>query len=82
MKEKKEISTTEVTTKVAPVETEMNLRSCLDFEIEKEGRRYCFKMPMGAPLGEAFDVCFAVLEKVKELAANAVKNVDPSQKKG
>ena len=51
---------------------EINLRSCLDFEVEKEGRRYSFHMPMGAPLGEAFDAVFSVLEKVRELQAGAV----------
>ena len=57
----------------AAVAAGIDIQTCLDFKVVKGDRTYSFHMPMGAPLGEAFDVVFTVLEKVKELSNAAVE---------
>ena len=42
-------------------------------EVEKNGRVYTFTMPVGSPLGDAFDASFKVLESVGELQKQAIE---------
>lgn len=56
----------------------VDIQSCLDFKVVKGDRVYNFNMPMGAPLGEAFDAVFTVLEKVRELSNAAVEKAAQS----
>ena len=44
----------------------------LKLEVEKEDRRYEFFMPIGSPLGECYDACFEVLQKITQAANDSV----------
>ena len=45
----------------------MEVKNVICFEIEKEDRIYRLEMPMGAPLGEAYEVASNFLERMIEL---------------
>ena len=54
----------------------MNQIMYVKIEIEKNGRVYSFNLPLGAPIGEAYDVaheCLQEIIKMSETAANAAK---------
>jgi hypothetical protein len=49
-------------------------------EETRNGRTYSLSMPLGTPIGEAFDVTHEFLQKLTELAkksAEQVKKTDP-----
>ena len=37
-------------------------------EIKKEDRKYVFMMPLGCPLGEAYDVCHETLQEIIKMS--------------
>lgn len=47
------------------------MKSVVNFEVKKDDRTYIFSIPMGAPYGESYDVCFEMLQKIKEMASQA-----------
>lgn len=46
----------------------MNQKGCVVFETTKNERNYTFCMPIGAPIGEAYDVAFEVLQELVKIA--------------
>jgi hypothetical protein len=55
----------------------MNIKSAVIIEIEKGGKIYQFIMPMGAPLGEAYDAAFEVLRGVVDMSRQAMESAKP-----
>jgi len=51
----------------------MTQKAVIQFEVEKNKHRYTFVMPVGSPLGEAYDAVFEVLIKLKEISDEAVE---------
>jgi hypothetical protein len=47
--------------------------------VKKEDRTYTFILPIGAPLGEAYDACFKVLEEIVEMSKVAVERAKPAE---
>lgn len=48
--------------------------------VEKEGRKYMFMMPIGAPLGEAYDACFEALGEIIKISKEAADRAKPKDK--
>lgn len=55
----------------------MQLKQIVSLEAKREDRVYTFNLPHGAPLGEAYDVAFGMLNQVVEMSKNAVAQVAP-----
>ncbi len=53
----------------------MDQRAVLNMEVEKNGHRYVFSMPIGAPLGESYDAVYSVLEEIVKLSKQASENM-------
>jgi len=51
----------------------MNQVLSVKFVKEVNGRTYSFDFPMGAPLGESYDVCHEVLNQITKMAADAAE---------
>lgn len=58
------------------VPSDLLVTSAVHFELERNDRRYHFYMPIGAPLGEAYDACFEVLQRMHQLSAHAMKQAE------
>jgi hypothetical protein len=60
----------------------MNQVLTLKFVKEVNGRTYTFDLPVGAPFGEAYDVCHEVLTHITKMASDAAekakKDVTPA----
>jgi len=62
----------------------MEVKTHINFEIEKSDRKYVFSMPAGGTLGEAYDSAFEVLQKLLDMskeAAEKAKKVDSDKEK-
>lgn len=59
----------------------LELKPTVNIVIERNGRVYNFSMPVGAPLGEAYDVSWEVVKAVLGLSKQAVEQeqAKPSQ---
>ena len=57
----------------------MDQRAVIQLEVEKEGRKYVFTMPVGAPLGEVYDVAFSVLGEILKISKEAVEKAKPAE---
>ena len=57
----------------------METKSLVSFKMELNGRHYSFNMEAGAPLGEAYDMAFQVLQKIVDHAQEAAKKVERSE---
>lgn len=57
----------------------MNQFGYVHFEVEKSGRKYIFCAPIGAPLDEACDAAFEVLQKIRELQKNQAEQAKKQQ---
>jgi hypothetical protein len=55
----------------------MEQKAMYVIEETKNNRVYSFSMPMGAPIGEAYDVAFSILEQIVELSKQAVAKAKP-----
>jgi len=51
----------------------MEVKSTVEIVIEKDKNIYRFMMPVGVGYGEAYDACFAALDKIKDMASQAVE---------
>ncbi len=51
----------------------MEVRSVVEFFVEKNGRLYRFLIPAGSPFGEVYDAAFEVLGKVQQLAQDSLE---------
>ena len=51
----------------------MNQALVINFSKEVNGRVYTFVLPMGAPFGEAYDVCHEVLTDISKMASEAAE---------
>ena len=51
----------------------MDLKSMIVLEFKKNDRIYQLLMPVGAPYGEAYDVCFEALNSILEMAKKATE---------
>ena len=57
------------------------IKSFVTVEVEKNDKTFLFLMPVGAPLGEAYDAAFEVLQELvarSKEAADSVKQQDPN----
>ncbi len=54
----------------------MNLKQKIVFEVTKNERVYQFVTEVNSPLGESYDACFAVLEKIVELSKTAASKAE------
>lgn len=52
----------------------MNLKSSVIMEVIKNERTYMFVLPVGAPIGEAYDVAFDFLTSIIDMSKKAVDN--------
>ena len=52
----------------------IELLSKVSVKIKKENREYELLMPQGAPCGEAYDVCFEMLQEIIKMAENISNN--------
>lgn len=60
----------------------MNQVLVIKFVKEVNNRTYTFELPMGAPFGEAYDVCHEVLQQITKMASDAAekaKQVKPAE---
>ena len=55
----------------------MNQRAMVTIEIIKNEHSYTLLMPMGAPIGEAYDVVHEMLQAVVGMANNAAAKAAP-----
>lgn len=51
----------------------MSLHAFAEIKKIKNEREYSYKMPIGAPYGEAVDVAFEVIQDILELSKKAVE---------
>ena len=58
-------------------EQSMNQVLNVNFTKEVNGRTYSFTVPMGAPLGEAYDACHEVLMLITKSAQEAAEKAKP-----
>lgn len=56
----------------------MNEKLVVHFSAEKDGHTFIFSMPVGCPLGLAYDAVHQVLEKITELAKKATEKAKQS----
>lgn len=54
----------------------MDQIAVINLEIEKNDNKYVFSMPIGAPLGEAYDAAFLVIREIIKMADEAAKRKD------
>lgn len=54
----------------------MDQRGIISLELEKNGKKFSFTMPMGTPLGEAYDAAFSFLSEVLEMSKRAVEKAE------
>jgi len=59
----------------------MDVKSVLELSVKKNDNEYRFCMPIGVAYGEAYDACFEALDKVREMAADAVKKAKRQEEK-
>jgi len=52
----------------------MDQKLVCNFEVKKNDRVYSLHMPVGAPIGEAYDAVFEMLQEILELSKKAVEN--------
>lgn len=55
----------------------MNQKGYVHLEITKNDRTYIFAMPLGAPLGEAFDAACDSLNEIASMTKQAADNAKP-----
>ena len=55
----------------------MNQRAMISVEIKKNERDYVLLMPMGAPIGEAYDVVHEMLQALLKMANDATQRAAP-----
>ena len=49
----------------------MDSRAVITIEIEKDGHKYNFSMPIGSPLGTAYNVAHELLMHITDMAKQA-----------
>lgn len=57
----------------------MDLKQVIKIEIEKKGHVFSFEMPVGVPLGLAYDCAFEVLQAVIEMSKQAAERARPKE---
>lgn len=61
----------------------MELNTILEVKVEKNDRVYRFSLPAGAPFGESYDAVFEMLNKIREMANEALEKArreEPKEK--
>jgi hypothetical protein len=58
-----------------------NLKTELVYEVTKNERTYKFYIPVGAPLGELYDVCYGLLADIVEESKKSVDAAKPQETK-
>ena len=56
----------------------VNQKAMINLEIEKNDRKYVLSLPMGAPLGESYDVCHEFLRELLSMSKVAADNASRS----
>ncbi len=59
----------------------MDSRAVVHVEIEREGHKFSFCMPMGAPLGCAYNAAFDILQHIVELSKKAADRAQQPEEK-
>lgn len=57
----------------------MEQKLLVAINIEDNGHKFTFLMPMGAPIGSAYNACHQALDEITKMAKNATDNAKPSQ---
>lgn len=57
----------------------MDIRSVVNLEVEKNGNKFVFSMPVGSQFGDAYGAAFDVLTKVIELSKEAADKMAPKE---
>lgn len=57
----------------------MNIKSVVQFEVIKGEKSYVFSMPVGAPIGEAYDAAFECLNQLVEYSKQAAEKAKRSE---
>lgn len=57
----------------------MKTQAQIEIEIKREERAYRFFMPVGASLGEAFDVAVAISNEILKIAQEQMKQSIPAK---
>lgn len=57
----------------------MPLKTAVSIEVTKNEHVYEFNMPLGVPLGEAYDAAFEVLKELTDLARQATDKAQPKE---
>ena len=60
----------------------MNAKSAVIIEVKKNDNLYQFVMPVGSPLGEAYDAGFEVLKDIIEMSQQALNNAKQQPSSG
>lgn len=59
----------------------MQLNNVVEIKIVKNDRAYCFYLPGGAPIGEAYDAAFETLQKITDLAKESAEKLKRDEEK-
>jgi len=57
----------------------MEVKNTVVLESIKEDRVFSFVMPVGAKIGDAYEACWECLQKISELATEAVDKAKKSE---
>lgn len=55
----------------------MELKSIVAIEVEKNERIFKLELPVGAPLGDAYEACWEMLNKIVAMAKESVDQAKP-----
>jgi len=75
--EEKEVIATEKETSVSKIKRYEKEIEYIDLEVKSGEHTYFFKIPMGSPIGHAYDAAFAVLNRIVEIAKEAADKAAP-----
>jgi len=57
----------------------MDQRGLISLEVKKGDNTFVFLMPIGAPLGEAYDAAFECLQEILGMSQRAAEQAKPAQ---
>jgi hypothetical protein len=57
----------------------MNQKLYVHLEVEKDANKFVFSMPVGAPLGDAYNACFEALEEILKMAKTATEKMKANE---
>ena len=60
----------------------MEIKTHIHFLIDKQDFKYVFIMPAGGTLGNAYDACFEVMQKILDMSQEAADKSKRQEEKG